>query len=133
MGDFVVSVESLVAKFEVLLPHLDERQRRLALAAEARMLGHGGGRLAALLREEGFSLQADVKTLEGNRHPDRDGQFRYINDLVKDHRDAGDPVVSVDTKKKELIGRFANGGREWRPAGEPEPVNTHDFPRRRVG
>jgi Rhodopirellula transposase DDE domain len=225
MREFVVTEESLAAKLEALLPHLDERQRRLLLGAEARMLGHGGGRLVAraagvrgatvsrgvaelesgqaplgrvrrvgggrkrladvdpglrpallalvepqargdpqsplrwtttstrkladklrrqghrvgadvvadLLREEGFSLQANAKTIEGAQHPDRDGQFRYINEQVKAHRDAGDPVVSVDTKKKELIGPYANGGREWRPAGQPPRVKTHDFPDAELG
>jgi transposase len=209
----------LAAKFEVLLPHLDERQRRLAIGAEARALGHGGiravaraagvsevtvsrgaaelesgqdplgrvrrpgggrrrladldpglrpallamvepdvrgdpmsplrwttkstRRLAAeltgqghrisadtvadLLREEGFSLQANAKTLEGKQHPDRDAQFRYLNEQVREHRDAGQPVISVDTKKKELVGEFKNGGREWQPGGEPVRVSVHDF------
>ncbi|WP_238426872.1 ISAzo13 family transposase [Streptomyces adustus] len=210
----------LAAKFQALLPHLDERQRRLAIGAEARSLGHGGIRLVAaaagvregtvsrgvaelesgqaplgrvrragggrkkaseldaglrpallalvepdergdpmsplrwttkstrklaaeltrqghrvsadtvagLLREEGFSLQANAKTIEGTQHPDRDAQFRYLNEQARDHRDAGDPVISVDTKKKELIGEYKNAGREWRPAGQPVRVNTHDFP-----
>jgi transposase len=217
----VVEAErALAAKFEVLFPHLDERQRRLVAGAEARALGHGGIRVVAraagmregtvsrgvaeleageeplgrvrrpgggrkrladldpglrpallalvepdmrgdpmsplrwttrslrvlaaelarqghrvsadtvadLLHEEGFSLQANAKTLEGSQHLDRDGQFRYISDQVKDHLRTGDPVVSVDTKKKELVGTFRNGGREWRPAGEPVKVSTHDFP-----
>jgi transposase len=225
MRDFVVTVEDLAAKFGALLVHLDERQRRLVLAAEARMLGRGGGRAVAvaagvreatvskgvaeleagepplgrvrrrgggrkrlvevdpelrsallslvepdergdpmsplrwttkstrklaaelascghpvssdvvadLLHEEGFSLQANAKTLEGARHVDRDGQFRYVNERVKDHQRAGDPVVSVDTKKKEIVGRYGNGGREWRPKGSPELVNTHDFPDAELG
>jgi transposase len=225
MGENAVTGEMLAAKFGVLLPHLDERQRRLALAAEARMLGHGGIRLVArsagvreatvslgvselesgqaplgrarrvgggrkravdldpglrpallalvepdergdpmsplrwttkstrnlageltrqghkvsadvvagILHEEGFSLQGNAKTVEGARHPDRDGQFRYINEQVKQHQQAGDPVVSVDTKKKENLGEFANGGREWRPAGDPRRVSDHDFADQRVG
>ena len=212
-------VETLRAKFETLLPHLDERAQRLTLAAEARSLGHGGiaavarasgssrsrvqqgvaelergedptGRVrrpgagrkpvrrsdpgivaallalveptrrgdpesalswttlslkhlvaelaaaghqvstwtvANLLREEGFRLQANAKTIEGNQHPDRDGQFGYLNAQATDHAEAGDPVISVDTKKKELVGNFKNGGREWRPRGSPEPVRVHDF------
>src|SRR5215467_2346725 len=220
MGTVVVTREMLAAKFETILPHLDERQRRLLLGAEARALGHGGIRLVAraagvreatvslgageldsgaeplgrarrpgggrkraadldpglrpallalvepqergdpvsplrwttkstralaaeltrqghkagadtvgdLLREEGFSLQGNAKTIEGARHPDRDAQFRYINEQVKAHQDAGDPVISVDTKKKELVGQFSNGGREWRPKGEPVATRTHDFP-----
>ncbi len=69
--------------------------------------------------EEGFSLQGNAKTIEGQRHPDRDAQFRYINEQVKDHQGTGDPVISVDTKKKELVGEFRNAGREWRPKGQP--------------
>ncbi|GAA4264080.1 ISAzo13 family transposase [Dactylosporangium darangshiense] len=217
--------EMLVAKFEAILPHLDERQRRLLLGAEARALGHGGIRavsraagvreatvslgvdeleagaqplsrvrkpgggrkrladldlglrpallalvepdergdpmsplrwttkstrhlasaltaqghrisadtVADLLRAEGFSLQGNTKTLEGKQHPDRDGQFRYLNEQARTHRDAGQPVISVDTKKKELLGEFKNTGREWRPTGEPIAVNTHDFPGDSVG
>ncbi|WP_429426476.1 ISAzo13 family transposase [Nocardia sp. GAS34] len=220
-----MTVESLAAKFEALLPHLDERQRRLVLGAEARSLGRGGGRLVAratgireatvsrgvtelesgvaplgrvrrpgggrkrvadldaglvpallalvepdergdpmsplrwttrstrnlaaaltaqghevgsdvvadLLREQGFSLQSNVKTLEGKQNPDRDAQFRYINDKVKAHQAEGQPVVSVDTKKKELVGPFKSAGREWRPQGDPVKVGTHDFPSSAVG
>lgn len=215
----------LAVKFEAIFPHLDERQRRLLMGAEARVLGHGGVRAVAraagvraatvslgvdelesgagplgrvrrpgggrkkasdvdpglrpallalvepqergdpmsplrwttkstrklatvltrqghkvsadtvgdLLRAEGFSLQGNAKTLEGRRHPDRDAQFRYINEQVKQYQAAGDPVVSVDTKKKELVGEFKNAGREWRPAGEPVAVSTHDFPDAELG
>src|SRR5665811_2260666 len=216
---------SLAAKFGVVLPHLDERQRRLVLGAEARAIGHGGIKLVAraagvavvtvsrgfreleagegplgrvrkpgggrkrlaavdrglrpalmalvepdergdpmsplrwtlkstrqlaaeltsqghrvgadtvgdLLREEGFSLQANAKTLEGKQHPDRNAQFHYLNEQARDHRDAGDPVISVDTKKKELVGPFKNGGREWRPKGEPVQVDSHDFGDKELG
>jgi hypothetical protein len=212
-------VESLRAKFEAVLPHLDERQQRLVLAAEARALGHGGiaavarasgasrsrisqgsaeletgdeplGRVrrrgggrkalsvtdpglvaallalveptrrgdpcsplcwttlstrnlaaeltaaghrvgpdtvAKLLGEQGFSLQANAKTVEGGQHADRDAQFGYLNEQAREHLDAGDPVISVDTKKKELVGAYKNGGAEWRPAGDPEQVKVHDF------
>jgi len=211
--------DQLAVKFAVLLPHLDERQRRLLMAAEARGLGHGGVRavaqaaavsettvrkgvfeleageeplgrvrrpgggrkrvadlnpglrpallalvepdvrgdpmsplrwtvkstrtlaqeltraghrvsadtVAGLLREEGFSLQANAKTIEGSQHPDRDAQFRYLNEQAREHRDTGQPVISVDTKKKELVGEFKNNGRQWRPTGDPVPVNVHDF------
>jgi Rhodopirellula transposase DDE domain len=220
-----ISPEVLAAKFQAIFPHLDERQRRLLMGAEARALGHGGiravaraagareatvslgvdeldsgaeplgrarragggrkraddldpglrpallalvepeergdpmsplrwttkstRRLAAeltarghrvgadtvgdLLREEGFSLQGNAKTIEGKQHPDRDAQFRYINEQVRAHQGTGDPVVSVDTKKKELIGQFKNAGREWRPAGQPAATHTHDFPQDSLG
>ena len=215
----------LAAKFQVIFPHLDERQRRLLMGAEARALGHGGIRLVAraagvreatvslgvdeldsgaeplgrarrpgggrkqaadldpglrpallalvepdergdpmsplrwttkstrnlaaeltrqghrvgadtvgdLLRAEGFSLQGNAKTIEGQRHPDRDAQFRYVNEQVKAHQGTADPVISVDTKKKELVGEFKNAGRQWRPAGEPAATRTHDFPGDSVG
>jgi hypothetical protein len=211
---------ALAAKFEAVFPHLDERQRRLLMGAEARALGHGGIRAVAraagvreatvslgvdeldsgaeplgrarrpgggrkrladldpglrpallalvepdtrgdpmsplrwtakstrklaaeltrqghrvgadtvgdLLREEGFSLQGNARTLEGARHPDRDAQFRYINGQAKDHQGSGDPVISVDTKKKEQVGNYANGGREYQPKGRPVAVRDHDFP-----
>jgi transposase len=220
MAVTVETEQMLAAKFDVLFPHLDERQRRLLMGAEARALGHGGIRAVAraagvaentvsrgvsdldageqplgrtrrpgggrkrladlnpelrsallalvepdergdpmsplrwttkstrtlaaeltrqghrigadtvadLLRREGFSLQANTKTVEGKQHPDRDAQFQYINEQVKDHQGSADPVISVDTKKKELVGQFANPGRQWRPAGEPVPTLTHDFP-----
>jgi transposase len=220
MSTMVVTTEMLAAKFGAILPHLDERQRRLLMGAEARALGHGGIRLVAqaagvreatvslgvteldsgaeplgrarrpgggrkraadldpglrlallalvepqergdpvsplrwttkstralsaeltrqghkvgadtvgdLLREEGFSLQGNAKTIEGRQHPDRDAQFRYINEQVKALQGAGDPVVSVDTKKKELVGEFKNAGRQWRPKGQPVATRTHDFP-----
>src|SRR4051795_571396 len=219
------SREQVAVKFAVLFPHLDERQQRLLMGAEARILGHGGVRVVAqaagkseatvrkgideleageaplgrvrrrgggrkkaadvdsglrpallalvepdmrgdpmspmrwtvkstrtladeltrqghrvcadtvgnLLREEGFSLQANAKTLEGRQHPDRDTQFRYINEQAKAYQDTGDPVISVDTKKKELVGPFRNPGRQWRPKGAPEQVSTHDFPDRQLG
>jgi hypothetical protein len=75
-----------------------------------------------------YSLQANVKTLEGAQHPDRDRQFRYINAQVGAFMRSGDPVLSVDTKKKELVGAFANKGRRWRRGGTPDPVFVHDFP-----
>jgi transposase len=86
-----------------------------------------------LLHHMGYSLQAPAKQNEGTSHPDRDGQFRYINDLATRRLAAGEPVVSVDTKKKELIGNYANGGTEWQPSGEPERVNVHDFADRALG
>ena len=75
----------------------------------------------------GYSLQSNRKTAEGRQHPDRDGQFRHLNGKARAFQRRGDPAVSVDTKKKELAGDFANGGREWRPKGDPEQVRAHDF------
>ncbi|MFE9174466.1 ISAzo13 family transposase [Streptomyces kebangsaanensis] len=211
----------LAQRFEALLPHLNERQRRLAMATEARLLGHGGVRLVArtarvsettvrrgvfeledgagplsegrvrrpgggrmrveavdpslvpalmglvepdergdpmsplrwttkslrnlaaelsrqghrvtaptvgrLLKESGFSLQGTAKTLEGDQHPDRDAQFRYINEQVKEHQAAGEPVISVDSKKKEQVGLLPMAGQEWRPKGDPVRVEDHSF------
>ena len=211
----------LVTRFGVLLPHLNERQQRLALGTEARLWGHGGIRAVAeaasvsattvrrgvaelesgedslpvgrvrragggrrraaeqdpdlvaallrlvepdergdpmsplrwttkslrhlaeeltgqghpvsaptvgvLLKENGFSLQGTAKTLEGAQHPDRDVQFRYINERVTAHQDAGEPGISVDAKKKEQLGQLPAPGREWRPTGEPVRVEDHSF------
>jgi transposase len=84
--------------------------------------------VAEMLRELGYSLQANVKVREGTNHPDRDAQFRYLNDQVNRYLKGKHPVISVDTKKKELVGNYKNGGREWQPQGEPVEVNVHDFP-----
>lgn len=84
--------------------------------------------VAKILTSLGYSLQSVRKKMEGSQHPDRDGQFRYIAGEVEEFLAAGDPVISVDTKKKELVGAFARPGREWHPTGEPDEVNTYDFP-----
>jgi len=99
------------------------------LAAELRELGHKISHtvVGELLKHLGFSLQANHKTLEGDSHPDRDAQFCYINAQVAAALAEKEPVISVDTKKKELVGDFKNGGREWRPKGTPEEVRVHDF------
>jgi hypothetical protein len=89
--------------------------------------------VAKLLREHGYSLQAPNKSVEGAQHPDRNAQFEYINAKAQDRIERGIPVISVDTKKKELVGNFKNGGREWQPEGEPELVDVHDFPGDAVG
>src|SRR2546430_1695840 len=110
------------------------------LADELTRQGHkvGADTVGDLLRAEGFSLQGNAKTLEGTRHPDRDAQFRYISGQVQAHQDSGDPVISVDTKKKELIGEVSNAGRDWRPKGQPTPVRPgrgiprHTAPRGRA-
>ena len=218
-------IEGLAVKFAEVVPHLDERQRRLYLGSEARALGSGGvaavarvsgvprqtvqagadelaagaevlGRVrrpgagrrpltetdpglvpallglvggstrgdpgspltwttksvrnlareltaaghrvsqekvAQLLREQGFSLQANAKTAEGAQHPDRDAQFRYISEQARLFMAAGQPVISVDAKKKEQVGPYARAGREWRPAGDPVRVRDHDFPDKALG
>jgi hypothetical protein len=89
--------------------------------------------VAKLLREHGYSLQAPNKSVEGAQHPDRNAQFEYINTKAKDCAKRGVPVISVDTKKKELVGNFKNAGREWQPQGEPELVDVHDFPSDAIG
>jgi len=86
-----------------------------------------------LLHDLGYSLQANRKTLEGRAHPDRDAQFQYINRRAKAFQRQGQPVVSVDTKKKELVGQFRHSGREWQPQGQPEEVQVHDFPAEALG
>jgi len=84
-------------------------------------------KVGELLRQLGYSLQAPSKTLEGKQHPDRNAQFEFINDLVEGFQERDAPVISVDTKKKELVGPFRNGGQEWQPKGEAVPVRVHDF------
>jgi Rhodopirellula transposase DDE domain len=100
------------------------------LAAELTAQGHkvSADTVRDLLREQGFSLQGNAKTIEGRQHPDRDAQFRYINEQARAYRDSGDPVISVDSKKKELAGEFARAGTQWRPKGQPVATRTHDFP-----
>lgn len=225
MRTFSVADGDLRFFFETVLPHLNERQRRVVLGTTARMLGHGGvkavsltsgmslsvvqkgardvdegiepsdriraegaGRklaevampgideeldslvepesrgdperalrwttkstrtladeltrrgyaithsvVAKMLNSMGYSLQGASKVLEGEDHPDRDAQFRYIADLVEEFRAAGEPVASVDAKKKELIGNFAPRGQQWRPKGEPVETKSHDFPDKDLG
>ncbi len=89
--------------------------------------------VAALLKEAGYSLQANRKTREGLSHPDRNAQFEHIGRQVTACQRQGQPVISVDTKKKELVGEFKNAGQEWMPHGQPERVNVHDFPDKRLG
>jgi hypothetical protein len=91
--------------------------------------GHRVGRtlVGELLHEQKFSLQANRKTREGESHPDRNAQFNHLNESVRAALAAGEPVISVDTKKKELVGDFKNGGRDWCPQGKPEEVRVHDF------
>lgn len=107
--------------------------RQLAMTLQQQ--GHKVGRqkVADLLVELGYSLQANRKTKEGALHPDRDAQFTYINEQVRAFQSRGQPVVSVDTKKKELVGDFKNGGREWQPQGQPEAVRVYDFVDKQLG
>ncbi len=93
----------------------------------------GDKTVARLLRANGYSLQAASKTVEGTQHPDRNAQFEHINEKAQDCLDRGVPFISVDTKKKELVGNFKNAGRDWQPQGEPELVDVHDFPDDAVG
>ena len=99
------------------------------LASQLQGLGHSISypTVGTLLRQAGYSLQANQKAKEGGRHPDRNAQFEHISRQVRRQQAAKQPVISVDTKKKELIGDFKNAGREWRPQGKPERVRVHDF------
>jgi len=110
---------------------LSTRQLAAALGKQGYRLGRQT--VAHLLAESGYSLQGNYKTKEGSRHPDRDAQFRYIQGQVEAFQHRGQPVVSVDTKKKELVGDFKNGGQEWRPKGHPERVRAYDFVDKTLG
>jgi hypothetical protein len=105
------------------------------LADELTRQGHlvSPSTVGRLLRAAGYSLQSNRKTKEGADHPDRNAQFEHINATVRAFQRRGQPVISVDTKKKELIGNFKNGGREWHPQGEPEEVLVHDFMDKKLG
>ena len=105
------------------------------VAAELTAAGHPCAKNAVLrmLHAGGFSTQGNSRTVEGKRHPDRDAQFRYINDVAKEFLAAGDPVISIDTKKKEQVGLYAQKGTEWRARGDPRRVRDHDFPDPRGG
>ena len=107
--------------------------RHLAAALEAQGYHIGRQTVATLLAGFGYSLQGNQKTKEGASHPDRDAQFKYINDRVQSFQQREQPVVSVDTKKKELVGDFKNSGKEWQPKGEPEPVRVYDFIDKELG
>ena len=107
--------------------------QKLADELTGRGFSVGPRTVAKLLKTCGYRLQANAKVVEGRQHPDRDAQFEYVNDAAVAFLSAGDPVVSVDTKKRELVGDFKNAGREWAPSGEPVEVNVHDFPGDAVG
>jgi hypothetical protein len=112
---------------EAALRWVSLSQRHLSTALAKRGFIAGQKLVGRLLKRLNFSLQANCKTREGANHPDRNAQFEHINANVKAFQAAGQPVISVDTKKKELVGDFKNGGRELRPKGQPAPVRVHDF------
>jgi Rhodopirellula transposase DDE domain len=131
-ADLVAAFELLIApvtRGDPMSPLLWTSKSIRALTKGLREKGHQVSDFVVrrLLREGGYSLQANVKTAEGGQHVDRDAQFGYLNDQAVAHMATGDPVISVDSKKKELVGNFKNGGREWHPKGEPESVKVHDF------
>jgi hypothetical protein len=107
------------------------RQLAQALVQKGHRISHS--KVGDLLRQAGYSLQGNRKTLEGASHPDRDAQFEHINAQAQHWQALGQPVISVDCKKKELVGPFQNGGREWQPQGQPEQVRVHDFVDQELG
>jgi hypothetical protein len=107
------------------------RQLESELVAQGYVVSHSS--IGGLLKGLGYSLQGNRKTLEGTSHPDRNAQFEYINSRVEEAVRLGQPVISVDTKKKELVGQFKNSGKEWRPQGKPEQVNVYDFVDKELG
>jgi Rhodopirellula transposase DDE domain len=116
-------------------PLLWTTQSLRSLAVHLKAMGHKVGHVSvgALLDEQGYSLQGNRKTLEGSAHPDRDAQFQFITARVKATMEQGQPVISVDTKKKELVGLYKNGGRLYRPKGDPVKVKVHDFEDKQLG
>ncbi len=137
-GELVAALEALVDPVARGDPMSPLRWTSKSTRALARALTDGGHPVSdfvvrRLLHQLGYSLQANAKTEEGGQHADRDAQFGYINDQAAAHMAAGQPVVSVDAKKKENVGNFKNGGREWRPGGDPERVNVHDFKDKELG
>lgn len=136
--DLVPALEGLVAPLTRGDPESALRWTTKSTSHLAEELSKAGHEVSAdtvgrLLKVAGYSLQGNAKTVEGKQHPDRDAQFRYINTQVSAFQAAGDPVISVDAKKKELVGNFANKGAEWMPAGTPERVNVHDFADKDLG
>ena len=119
----------LIFNYRQFTPFGTDSKRRGQVGGGAPGRGHPVSERTVnrLLHDLGYSLQSNRKTIEGKGHPDRDAQFQYINRRVKAFQRQGQPVVSVDTKKKELVGQFRNGGREWQPKGKPEEVKVHDF------
>lgn len=131
-SELVTALEALIEPTTRGDPESPLRWTTLSTRSLARTLNGQGHTVSdyvvrRLLKELGYSLQANQKTVEGHQHPDRDGQFTYLNDQAAEHAHAGEPVISVDTKKKELVGDFKNTGSEWRPKADPEKVRVHDF------
>ncbi len=131
--DLLVVLDSLVepeSRGDPMSPLRWTAKSTRNLSAELKRLGHQAGEslVGRMLHYLGYSLQANAKVTEGAQHPDRNAQFEYINATAGEHLGAGQPVISVDCKKKELIGDYANSGAEWEPEGSPTPVGTHDFP-----
>jgi len=136
--ELVIALESLVEPVtrgdpESPLRWTSKSTRKLA--DELLRQGHtvSPQKVGQMLHDLGYSLQGTRKTTEGSQHPDRNAQFEFINDRVDAYQAQGAPVISVDTKKKELVGDFKNAGREWQPGGKPVPVRTHDFIDRELG
>jgi hypothetical protein len=125
LGDLVQS--AIRGDPEAALLWVSKSQRHLVRALADRGYTASQKLVGRLLRDLGFSLQANKKTLKGARHPDRDAQFEHINQKIKAFQSTSQPAISVDTKKKELVGDFKNGGRELRPKGRPQAVRVHDF------
>jgi Rhodopirellula transposase DDE domain len=131
--DLLVVLDSLVepeSRGDPMSPLRWTAKSTRTLSAELGRLGHqaGSSLIGRMLHYLGYSLQANAKVTEGDQHPDRNSQFEYINTCAGEHLAAGQPVISVDCKKKELVGDYANGGAEWEPQGEPTRVGVHDFP-----
>jgi hypothetical protein len=136
--DLVAALEALVDPVSRGDPESPLRWTTKSTSKLAAELTAGGHRVSArtvakLLKQAGYSLQANSKTIEGAQHPDRDAQFCYLNTHVERFQSDGHPVISVDTKKKELVGNYKAAGREWEPAGSPRPVQVHDFADKAVG
>ena len=136
--DLVAALDALVDPVSRGDPQSPLRWTTKSTAKLAAELGARGHRVSArtvakLLKQAGYSLQANSKTIEGGQHPDRDAQFGYLNTHVQRFQADGDPVISVDTKKKELVGNYKAAGREWEPAGSPRAVKVHDFADKQLG
>jgi hypothetical protein len=137
-SDLLAALEALIDPVtrgdpESPLRWTSKSTRRLADELTRQQHPVGPRSVATLLKEAGYSLQANRKTREGSSHADRDAQFEYINAQVKAFHQRRQPVISVDTKKKELVGDFKNAGRQWRPKGTPEKVRVHDFVDKQLG